>query len=201
MAARHRAGVGFRLRQDLVLTMVQWSALTRMLRELVSNALATRVEITGVLQAGLLRLTLADDGIGRNPQNWSHGLGLGGVRKRVRLLRGEVQCTPTLIPDSSGISPARPGWRARCSRACIRSPAAARASCRTPQLPADQPGHRRAAPRHARADRSKRWSAGAAGPVGLPGHRRVNRRCAKPSPAGCSAATAWRWTRPPRCCR
>lgn len=84
----------------------------RVLRELISNIIqhsgATRVEITGVLQAGLLRLTLADDGIGRNPQNWSHGLGLGGVRKRVRLLRGEVQwrerdaagivCT-VLIPD------------------------------------------------------------------------------------------------------
>ena len=29
----------------------------------------------------------------------------------------------------------------------------------------------------------------------------ASRRCARPSPAGCSAATAWRWTRPPRCCR
>jgi signal transduction histidine kinase len=28
--------------------------------------------------------------VGRAPQAWSHGLGLGGVRKRVRLLGGEV---------------------------------------------------------------------------------------------------------------
>ena len=53
-------------------------------------------------------LSLADDGIGRDPQAWSHGLGLGGVRKRVKLLGGDVQwrengragivCT-VLIPD------------------------------------------------------------------------------------------------------
>jgi signal transduction histidine kinase len=111
-AARIELKWSFAYDSDLVLSMMQWSALTRVLRELISNIIqhsgATRVEITGVLQAGLLRLTLADDGIGRNPQNWSHGLGLGGVRKRVRLLRGEVQwrerdaagivCT-VLIPD------------------------------------------------------------------------------------------------------
>jgi signal transduction histidine kinase len=28
--------------------------------------------------------------VGRNPQAWSHGLGLGGVRKRVKQLGGEV---------------------------------------------------------------------------------------------------------------
>jgi signal transduction histidine kinase len=34
---------------------------------------------------------VADDGNGREPQNWAHGLGLGGVRKRVKLLGGEVR--------------------------------------------------------------------------------------------------------------
>ena len=34
---------------------------------------------------------MADDGNGRNPQGWAHGLGLDGVRKRVKLLGGTVQ--------------------------------------------------------------------------------------------------------------
>ena len=98
--------------RDPVLGVVQWSALTRVLRELVSNVIqhscATHLEVTATLEAGRLRLTLADDGIGREPQAWSHGLGLGGVRKRVKLLGGDVQwrengrtgivCT-VLVPD------------------------------------------------------------------------------------------------------
>jgi signal transduction histidine kinase len=102
----------FNFDRDIVLGVVQWSALTRVLRELVSNAIqhscATHLEITAALEGGRLRLTLADDGIGRNPQDWSHGLGLGGVRKRVKLLGGDVQwrengragivCT-VLVPD------------------------------------------------------------------------------------------------------
>jgi signal transduction histidine kinase len=39
---------------------------------------------------GTLRLRVADDGIGRAPVDWSHGLGLGGVRKRVKQLGGTV---------------------------------------------------------------------------------------------------------------
>ena len=102
----------FNFDRDIVLGVVQWSALTRVLRELVSNAIqhscATHLEVTASLEGGRLRLALADDGIGRNPQGWSHGLGLGGVRKRVKLLGGDVQwrengragivCT-VLIPD------------------------------------------------------------------------------------------------------
>ena len=80
--------------QDPVLTMVQWSALTRVLRELVTNALyhgrASRVAVTLSLEQGRLRLCVADDGEGRAPQGWSHGLGLGGVRKRVKQLGGQV---------------------------------------------------------------------------------------------------------------
>ncbi len=80
--------------QDQRLSVVQWSALTRVLRELVSNALyhaqATRVDVSLTLTQRQLRLAVGDDGNGREPQTWSHGLGLGGVRKRVKLLGGEV---------------------------------------------------------------------------------------------------------------
>jgi signal transduction histidine kinase len=80
--------------EDLLLTMVQWSALTRILRELVSNALAhahaTQVCVTLCLQEQRLQLSVADNGRGGDPQTWAHGLGLGGVRKRVRQLGGSV---------------------------------------------------------------------------------------------------------------
>lgn len=81
--------------RDIPLTVVQWSGLTRVLRELVNNiiahAQANKVEIAGVYDRGRLVLTVSDDGIGRQPEAWSHGLGLGGVRKRVKLLGGEVR--------------------------------------------------------------------------------------------------------------
>jgi len=32
-----------------------------------------------------------DNGLGREPASWSHGLGLGGVRKRVKQLGGSVR--------------------------------------------------------------------------------------------------------------
>jgi signal transduction histidine kinase len=74
---------------------VQWSALTRVLRELVSNTIAhaqaTRVAIDLRLQADQLDLIVSDDGSGRAPRTWAHGLGLGGVRKRVKQLGGEVE--------------------------------------------------------------------------------------------------------------
>ena len=81
--------------RDFELSVVQWSALTRILRELVSNTLAharaSRVEVHAVLDKGVLTLSVADDGCGRNPEAWSHGLGLGGVRKRVKQLGGRVE--------------------------------------------------------------------------------------------------------------
>jgi signal transduction histidine kinase len=77
------------------LTVVQWSGLTRVLRELVSNALyhghATRVEVLLQLTGERLLLRVADDGEGQAPEAWSHGLGLGGVRKRVKLMGGQVE--------------------------------------------------------------------------------------------------------------
>jgi signal transduction histidine kinase len=80
--------------RDIELGTVQWSALTRVLRELTSNVLAhaqaSRVEVRLHLQGRQLTLTVSDDGVGRDPQAWAHGLGLGGVRKRVRQLGGSV---------------------------------------------------------------------------------------------------------------
>ncbi|MDP1533782.1 MAG: ATP-binding protein, partial [Rubrivivax sp.] len=88
-------GWSFDIDEDLLLSMMQWSALTRVLRELVSNiivhASATRVDIVLRLQQRRLRLSITDDGRGRQPAAWSNGLGLGGVRKRVKLLGGEVR--------------------------------------------------------------------------------------------------------------
>lgn len=93
-AADCELGWAFAYEQDFELTVVQWSALTRVLRELVSNALAhaqaRRVDIEASIGDGTLVLSVIDDGNGRAPHTWSHGLGLGGVRKRVKQLGGEV---------------------------------------------------------------------------------------------------------------
>ncbi len=79
---------------DVVLSMVQWSALTRVLRELVTNVIAHAqacvIEIDVSLASDRLVIAVTDDGIGRAPELWAQGLGLGGVRKRVRQLGGEV---------------------------------------------------------------------------------------------------------------
>lgn len=84
----------FKFDEDLNLGMVQWSALTRILRELVTNAIyhasATRLTIDAQLERKELVVTVADNGLGSQPQAWAHGLGLGGVRKRVKVLNGEV---------------------------------------------------------------------------------------------------------------
>jgi signal transduction histidine kinase len=65
------------------------------LRELVSNAIAhsqaQRVDIDFRLDNDRLHLIVSDNGIGRDPKSWSHGLGLGGVRKRIKQLGGEVE--------------------------------------------------------------------------------------------------------------
>ncbi len=80
---------------DPMLGVVQWSSLTRILRELVSNAIAhsmaSRVDLRIAMQHRAMTIIFCDNGIGRDPQQWSHGLGLGGIRKRVKLLGGEVQ--------------------------------------------------------------------------------------------------------------
>ncbi|HSI60831.1 MAG TPA: ATP-binding protein [Ideonella sp.] len=80
--------------EEITLSMVQWSSLTRILRELVSNIIshahATEVAIECRLQHGEFTITMTDDGAGRGPDKWSHGLGLGGIRKRVKLMGGTV---------------------------------------------------------------------------------------------------------------
>jgi signal transduction histidine kinase len=85
----------FAIDNDILLTVVHWSALTRILRELVSNAIAhsqaQQLEVDFRLENDRIELTITDDGVGRNPRAWSHGLGLGGVRKRVKQLGGEVE--------------------------------------------------------------------------------------------------------------
>ena len=85
----------FSVDRDLTLNVVQWSGLTRVIRELVNNIIshahATQVEVSVQVDRGQLLLSIVDDGIGRLPGSWSHGLGLGGVRKRVKLLGGQVQ--------------------------------------------------------------------------------------------------------------
>jgi len=92
--AQVELGWAFDLDHDRALSVVQWSALTRVLRELVSNALyhghATLIDVSFTLRGPVLVLRVADDGEGRAPEAWAHGLGLGGVRKRVKLLGGEV---------------------------------------------------------------------------------------------------------------
>ena len=95
LAAAHATlSWSFEYDRDLLLSVVQWSALTRVLRELVSNALyhghATHIAVNFALEGGALSLQVADDGEGVDPLSWAHGLGLGGVRKRVKLLGGRV---------------------------------------------------------------------------------------------------------------
>ncbi|MDE2400276.1 MAG: histidine kinase [Burkholderiales bacterium] len=100
---------------DLVLNMVQWSGLTRILRELVNNTIshakASKVQVQLVLNNDRLSLTVTDNGLGHEPETWVHGLGLGGVRKRVKQLGGSVRwseaqpkgvCCEVVIESFSG---------------------------------------------------------------------------------------------------
>jgi signal transduction histidine kinase len=94
-AAHIKLGWAFSTDADPLLSVGQWSALTRVMRELVSNSIAhaqaLQVDIELRLEHERLDLTITDNGCGRNPRAWAHGLGLGGVRKRVKQLGGEVE--------------------------------------------------------------------------------------------------------------
>lgn len=110
-AAHIALGWSFSADRDISLSVVQWSALTRVMRELVSNVIAhsqaRRVDIEFQLEGDRLDLSVSDNGVGSNPKAWAHGLGLGGVRKRVKQLGGEVEWREV---GTGGI----------CCRVCIR---------------------------------------------------------------------------------
>lgn len=110
-AAHIALGWSFSADRDISLSVVQWSALTRVMRELVNNVIshsqARRVDIDFALEGDRVDLSVCDNGVGRNPKAWSHGLGLGGVRKRVKQLGGEVEWRE--VPGG-GI----------CCRVCVR---------------------------------------------------------------------------------
>jgi signal transduction histidine kinase len=93
-AAQITLGWNLTFDSDILLSVVQWSALTRIIRELVSNVIAhaqaRRVDIEFHLARDQLKLSVTDNGEGHTPHDWAHGLGLGGVRKRVKQLGGEV---------------------------------------------------------------------------------------------------------------
>ena len=80
---------------DAALDASQWFGLTRVLRELLSNAIVharpSQVAVTGRLGQGWLELDISDDGIGRAPGRWADGLGVSGVRRRVAALGGSVK--------------------------------------------------------------------------------------------------------------
>ena len=77
----------------LKMTLEQAATIHRaeLVSNIISHAQARRVDIDFNLDKDRLDLSVLDDGIGRNPRAWSHGLGLGGVRKRVKQLGGEVE--------------------------------------------------------------------------------------------------------------
>ncbi len=100
---------------EIQLNVVQWSGLTRILRELVSNIIAhahaTHATIHADLANGLLKLTVSDNGVGGTPKDWSTGLGLGGIRKRVRMLGGSIawlQNTPAGVRCDVSVPLAQP---------------------------------------------------------------------------------------------
>lgn len=83
--------------RDVELNVVQWSSLTRVLRELISNiiahAQASAVHIRLQQDERSLSMIVEDDGVGGDPEHWAHGLGVGGIRKRVMQMNGEARWT------------------------------------------------------------------------------------------------------------
>jgi signal transduction histidine kinase len=59
----------------------------------VRHARASQVKITGVYDAGRLKLTIEDNGIGL-PDNPQPGYGLRNMRDRARLLGGYIEISP-----------------------------------------------------------------------------------------------------------
>ena len=55
------------------------------------SSLRWKIGRTARFERDRIELTITDNGIGRNPRAWSHGLGLGGVCKRVKQLDGDAE--------------------------------------------------------------------------------------------------------------
>jgi signal transduction histidine kinase len=114
----------FEVDHEVALNVVQWSGLTRILRELVSNiiahARARHTRILGEYRGGVLHIIVADDGVGGTPQVWSTGLGLGGIRKRVRMLGGQIAWsanTPTGVRCEFSVRLVQPATSSSTQRA------------------------------------------------------------------------------------
>jgi signal transduction histidine kinase len=103
-AADCQLGWAFTIERDFNLSVVPWWAMTRVLRELVSNALAhaqaQRIDVQASVSGGKPALAVGRRRHRpRSPGLWgahglglggAHGLGLGGVRKRVKQMGGDV---------------------------------------------------------------------------------------------------------------
>jgi signal transduction histidine kinase len=90
----------------------QETAIYRIVQEALTNiakhARASRVQVEVVEDRSVIRIVVADDGVGFEPTTWSGGFGLEGIRERVELLDGELrivsapeegtELTVTLIP-------------------------------------------------------------------------------------------------------
>ena len=57
----------------------------------LGHAQASHIQVQLQLNDNTMVLRVSDNGRGRAPDTWSHGLGLGGIRKRVKQLGGSVR--------------------------------------------------------------------------------------------------------------
>jgi signal transduction histidine kinase len=89
--------VDLQLPPDESLTPVRGEHVLSVVNEALSNAVrharASQVKITGVYDAGRLKLTIEDNGIGL-PENPQPGYGLRNMRDRARLLGGQIEISP-----------------------------------------------------------------------------------------------------------
>jgi signal transduction histidine kinase len=89
--------VDLHLPQDEALTPVRGEHVLSVVNEALSNAVrharASQVKITGVYDAGRLKIIIEDNGIGL-PDDPRPGYGLRNMRDRARLLGGQIEISP-----------------------------------------------------------------------------------------------------------